>query len=161
MKQAIQQWLMMLNPREKVMVFGGLGIALLLVLWGAVWEPLKTQHTKLETQIQERENELRWMQTAQGKIIFAQKNPIKKRPVAAKNPTRVIETALQKHKLKSGLKKMRGGKEVKLSLKEVHADNVMSFLGELETVHFLRIIQMDIIPINKKGLVSVNLKIGK
>ncbi len=161
MKQAIQQWLMMLNPREKVMVFGGLGIALLLVLWGAVWEPLKTQHVQLETQILEMENELRWMQTAKEKIIFAQKNPTKTRPVAAKNPTRVIETALQKHKLKSGLKKMRGGKEVQLSLQEVHSDNVMNFLGELETVHFLRIIQMDIIPINKKGLVSVNLKIGK
>lgn len=161
MKQAIQQWLMMLNPREKIMVFGGLGIALLLLLWGAVWEPLKTQRTQLNTQILERENELRWMQTAKEKILFTQKNPIAKPKVAVKNPTRVIETALQKHKLKSGLKKMRGGKEVKLSLKEVHADNLMNFLGELETIHYLRIIQMDITPINKKGLVSVNLKIGK
>ena len=161
MKQTVQQWLLMLNSREKIMVFGGLGIAILLLLWGAVWEPLKTQQAKLETQIQERENELRWMQTAHRKITFAQKNPMAKRPVAPKNPTRIIETALQKHQLKKGLKKMRGGKEVKLSLKEVNADNLMSFLGELETVHYLRILQMDIIPINNKGVVSVNLKIGK
>lgn len=157
----MKQWLLMLNAREKIMVFGGLGLVTLILLWGLVWEPLKAQHVQLETQIEERENELRWMQTAQGQIFHARKNPTAKRPKAAQNASRTIEQALKKHDLKKGLKKMKGGKEVKLSLKEVDADHLMNFLGELEHLHYLRILQMDITPINKKGSVSVNLKIGK
>lgn len=161
MKQAIQQWLQMLNTREKVMVFGGVGVATLIILWGFVWEPLKVEHVKLKAQAYDRENELRWMQNAQMKVFQAQKNPIKKRPVTPEDPSRIIEKTLTKHRLKKGLKNMRGGKEVKIMLKEVNADHLMSFLGEIENIHYLRILQMDIIPINKKGSVSVNLKIGK
>ncbi len=161
MKQAIQQWLLMLNAREKVMVFGGLGVAVLILLWAMVLEPLKTKHIKLETQIQERENELRWMQMAQGSIQQAQNNPVSSRPKTPTNPSQVIEVVLKKYQLKKGLKQMRGSDEVRISLKEVNVDHVMQFLGELETKYSLHLLKMDIAPLNDKGTVNASLRLGK
>ncbi len=161
MKQAIQQWLLMLNPREKVMVFGGLGLALLIFLWAGVWEPLNKKHLVLETHIQERENELRWMQMAQSNIQQAQNNRTGQPLQAPSNPSRVIESSLQKYRLKTGLKQMSGSDIIRLSLKEVNVDNVMKFLDDLETRYNLRILKMDITPLDKKGSVNASLRIGK
>ncbi len=161
MRQAIQQWFSMLNTREKTMVFGGLGIVLLILIWAIILEPLKTQNIKLETQVQERETELRWMQMAQSNILQAQNNPVGKRPVAPSNPSQVIERALQKYKLKKGLKQMRGSDEIRISLKDVNVDRVMQFLGELETKYSLQILKMDITPLDKKGAVNASLRLGK
>ncbi len=160
MRQAIQQWFSMLNAREKIMVFGGLAIALLILLWALILEPLKTAHVKLETQIQERETELHWMQMAQSNIVQAQNNPAGKRPSTPANPSQVIERALQKYKLKKGLKQMRGSDEIRISLKDVNVDQMMQFLGEMETTYRLRILKMDITPINKHGAVNANLRLG-
>jgi len=161
MKQAIQQWVSMLNSREKIIVFGGLGVTLVILLWAMVWEPLNEEHLKLETQIQERENELRWMQVAQSNILHAQKNPMSQRQPTPDNPSRVIESALQKYKLKKGLKQMQGSNKIRLSLKDVNVDHIMQFLDELETRYSLRILKMNITPLDKTGSVNASLRLGK
>ena len=161
MIQTIQQWVLMLNMREKVMVFGGLTVVLFILLWATVLEPLKSSQIKLEAQIQERENELRWMQLAHSNIQQAQHSPRSKRPKILGNPSQIIEATLKKYKLKKGLKQMRGRKEIRMTLKDVNVDNVMLFLGELETLRGLRILKMDITPISDKGAVNASLRLGK
>ncbi len=166
MKQRIEQWLLMLSPREKLMVFGGVGIALFIILWGGLWEPLSSHQRALEKQVAERANELRWMQKAQQKIQQARSNPQTRRPKVRANPSQIIETTLQRYQLKKGLKQMRGNKEVSISLKDVNADQVFRFLGELETRYGLQILSMNIIPLNSdakkaKGRVNVSIKLAR
>lgn len=165
MKQRLEQWLLMLNSREKIMVFGGLALAVLILLWAGVWEPLAARKVQLEKQLQNRENELRWMQNAQRKIVHARSQPQRVQHKKISNPSQVIETALQRYQLKKSLKQMRGNKEVSISLKEVNADKVFQFLGELETRYGLQIITMNINPLEKdksksKGKVNATIKLA-
>lgn len=165
MRQRLQQWLLMLNTREKVMVLGGGALAALILIWGFVWQPLLSEKENLEKQIQTRENELRWMQRAQAQIIQArslpQQAPVKK----VSNPSQVVETALQRYQLKKGLKQMRGNKQISISLQDVNVDQVFKFLGELETRYQLKIKAMEIVPLARdrqtsKGRVNADIKLA-
>ena len=160
MKQAIQQWLLMLNAREKVMVFGGLGVAVLILLWAMVLEPLKTKHIKLDTQIQERENELRWMQISSQQIKQAQSNPKPKKTVAKGTPSSIISQQLRRFGLQTSAK-MSGRKKVDLRLKGVQADKVMKLLGILEMRYSIYVLSLEITPKNTTGKINANIKLGR
>ena len=163
MKQSIQQWLLMLNSREKVMVLGGILFTVAILLWGLVYEPMKTQHKKLNTQIKEKTNELRWMQRSGQRIKQAQSNPsIKRNSINTTKATRpIIDKTLRQFQLKKGLKNMSGKKEVNVTLKNIPADNLMKFLGMLEMKYGIHVLSMDITPQNKTGEINASLKLGR
>lgn len=163
MKHSIQQWLLMLNNREKVMVFGGIIFTVAILLWGVVYEPMKARHKKLNTQIEEKTNELRWMQLSNQRIKQAQSSPnTKRKPInTAKAPRPIIDKALRQFQLKKGLKNMSGVKEVSVNLKEIQADNLMKFLGMLEMKYGIHVLSMDITPKNDNGEINASLKLGR
>ena len=163
MKHSIQQWLLMLNSREKVMVFGGIIFTVVILLWGLVYEPMKTQHKNLTTQIEDKTNELRWMQLSSQRIKQAQNNPsTKRKPInTGKAPRPIIDRALRQFQLKKGLKNMSGVKKIDVSLKNIQADNLMKFLGMLEMKHGIHVLSMEITPKNDTGEINASLKLGR
>jgi len=160
MKATIQQWFLMLTTREKVIVVGGGFFTVIMLLWGMVYEPLKNQHSKLNSDIIERTNELRWMQASSQQIKQAKNNPKPSKPVAKGTPSSIINQQLRRFGLQTSAK-MSGRKKVDLRLKGVQADKVMKLLGILEMQYSIYVLSLEITPKNTTGKINANIKLGR
>lgn len=161
MMQSLRQWFHMLSSRERVIVIAGSILAIALLFWGIIWEPMVQQRQALLTQIDDREKELRWMRNGQQMLKNAPQTSEPKRiNTVNKDISRVVESNLKTFRLQDD-HKMSGTEEVQLSLKEVPADQVMRFLGALENKHDIYIKTMDVKPINNKGLINISMRLQR
>lgn len=160
MKNSIQQWFLALTTREKVIVVAGIGFTLIMLLWGMVYEPLKNNQVKLNNTIAELTDELHWMYASSQKIKQAQSQPKTTKPVSKGTPSSIINSNLRRFGLEKD-SKMSGRTKVDLRLRNVQADKLMQFLGELETRHNIRVLSLEITPKNKTGATDANVKLGR
>lgn len=156
--QSLKQWFQMLNSREKVIVLAGGGLALALLFWGVIWEPMVKERQQLLTQIDDRQKELRWMRHGQQALKNAPQTVQSKLKNSNKDISRIVESNLKRFKLQDD-HKMSGTKEVQLTLKKVPADQVMRFLGNLEKTQSISVKSIDLKPINDKGLINISVRL--
>jgi general secretion pathway protein M len=76
----LQRWYQSLADREKLLLLAAAMIALILLLWGLVWQPLSNHNQQLRNSLQQKASQLAWMQQAAEQIKTLQQNA---RPVAS------------------------------------------------------------------------------
>ncbi len=160
----MKTWYNTLAPRERALVLYGGIVAILILLWMLVIDPLMTNHTKLNKVITSQQKTLEKMQSQSIEIKQLQTQNAK--PVADTNgnPQQLVERSLQTWRLKTKLERMQsqGSNGVRLTLKNVNADRFMRFLYELENKYALTIATL-VINNNKKevGFADVRLSIKR
>ena len=157
-------WYNTLAPRERALVFYGGIIAIMILFWMFVIDPLMTNHTKLNKIINSQQKTLETMQSQSIQVMQLQQG--NKKPIAnnSGNPQQLVERSLQTWRLKAKLERMQsqGSNGVRLSLKNVNADRAIRFLYELEDKYALLITNL-VINNDKKeaGFADVRLTIKR
>lgn len=160
----MKDWYNTLAARERALVFYGGIIAIMILVWMLVIDPLMTSHTKLNKIINSQQKTLETMQSQSIQVKQLQQG--NKKPVAnnSGNPQQLVERSLQTWRLKAKLERMQsqGSNGVILSLKNVNADRAMRFLYELEDKYALLITNL-VINNDKKeaGFADVRLTIKR
>lgn len=160
MMQSLRQWFQVLSAREKVIVVAGGILAVAVLFWGIILDPMIQQRQQLLIQIDELEKELRWMRHGQQLLKNAPQKKQPKQNTSNQDISRIVESNLKHFKLQD-IHKMSGTKEVQLSLKKAPADQVMRFLGNLEKTQGIYVKTMDIKPINDKGLITISMRLHR
>ncbi len=160
----MKTWYNTLAPRERALVFYGGLLAIIILFWLLVIDPLTTNHTKLKTVIISQQKTLEKMQSQSLEIKQLQTQNAKPVTSSSGNPQQLVERSLQTWRLKTKLERMQsqGSNGVRLSLKEVNADRFMRFLHELEDKYALTITNL-VINNNKNevGFADIRLTIKR
>ena len=161
MIQQFTTWFQMLSQREKWILIVGSIAAVSILLWAFVIDPMQKDRVLLTQQIDQRKTELLWMQKGSRRIKQASLNNSTKPVVKKSHSLKVlVETNLTRFGLKEQLKQMTGNKQINLTLDHIQADSLMKFLGELEHRLLVNIQQLEIKPINDKGLINASLRLN-
>jgi len=158
----MKNWYNTLSPRERNLVFYGSILATLMILGLFVVQPLLDKNKKLNNAISSKRISLKTMQKQSLQVKQLQQQTIKPKQASNKNPQQLIESALQKYRLKPALERMQsqGSNGVHVILKDANADRSMRLIYDLENKHGLLINNLIVNTNNKKtGLVDIRLTV--
>ena len=157
-------WYNALSPRERNLVLYGGMIAILILFWLLIIDPLYTSHQKYNKIIASQKATLQTMQKQSLEVKKLQQLATKPVTTSTGNPQQLVERSLQTWRLKPKLERMQsqGANGIRLSLKNASADRVVRFLSELETKYNLSISNLIMSNNNKDtGYIDVRLTIKR
>ena len=157
-------WYNTLAPRERALVFYGGIVAIVILFWMLIIDPLMTNHTKLNKIINSQQKTLATMQSQSIEIKRLQTQGTKPTKNVSGSPQQLVERSLQTWRLKPKLERMQsqGSKGVRLSLNNVNANRAMRFMYELEDKYALTITSLVITNDKKEtGLADIRLTIKR
>ncbi|MGV6808863.1 MAG: type II secretion system protein GspM [bacterium] len=163
----MQAWYQGLSSREKYIVLYG-GIILIAVLyWAFVWEPIAERHQQLAAQVQQKQEELIWMQQASLQALQLQAlQQNGHQPQSAKsneNPQLVVDRLLKRFRLDQASPSLqpKGTQGIQLSLKLAPFDRFVRFLETLEQKHGLVIDHFSIRPAKEVGMANISVSLRR
>ena len=160
----MKNWYNTLAPRERTLVLYGSIFSMIIIFWMFIIDPLMSNHTKLNNNINIQQKKLEIMQSQSIQVKQLQQG--NKKPIANSNgnPQQLVERSLQTWRLKPQLERMQsqGNNGVRLSLKNVNADRAIRFLYELEDKYALSITNL-VISNDKKeaGFADIRLTVKR
>ncbi len=157
-------WYNTLSPRERNLVFYGGIIAILILVWLLVIDPLYSNHKKYNKIIASQKSTLQTMQKQSVEVKKLQQQAVKPVTSSSGNPQQLVERSLQTWRLKPRLERMQsqGANGIRLTLKNANADRVVRFLSELESKYNLAISNLIMSNANKDtGYIDVRLTVKR
>lgn len=159
----MKEWWGRLNDREQtVMITGAIIIAIVLV-YSYVWSPLTGTVIKQRQALLQKQQTLIFMQQA---IIKLQAQPttksIKHYKIDANDLLTTIDTALTDNQLKSYVsqfKQPESGKAI-VNFDAVPFDDVYQWLTKLWQQYQIKVLQLNLTPLAKPGLVKLQVTLG-
>ncbi len=146
-----------LAPRERLLVGGGGVLAILLLCYGLLWEPLQRDLTRLRADVPTRLGELQWMrsQTARLKVLRTAA------PAAVKTDgiLSFVEKSAQAYSLQQYIKRIdpQGSTSVQISIDGAPFNNVVEWLANLQKQGGVRIETASLEPQAASGVVNARL----
>lgn len=157
-------WYNTLSPRERNLVLYGGIVAILILIWLLLIDPLYSNYKKYNKVIASQKSTLQTMQKQSIEVKKLQQQAIKPVASSSGNPQQLVERSLQTWRLKPKLERMQsqGTNGVRLTLKNASADRVVRFLSELESKYNLAISNLILNSANKEeGYIDVRLTIKR
>jgi len=157
-------WYNTLSPRERNLVFYGGIIAILILVWLLLIDPLYSNHKKYNKIIASQKSTLQTMQKQSVEVKKLQQQAVKPVSSSSGNPQQLVERSLQTWRLKPKLERMQsqGANGIRLTLKNANADRVVRFLSELESKYNLAISNLIMSNANKDtGYIDVRLTVKR
>ena len=157
-------WYNTLSPRERNLVFYGGIIAILILVWLLLIDPLYSNHKKYNKIIASQKSTLQTMQKQSVEVKKLQQQAVKPVTSSSGNPQQLVERSLQTWRLKPRLERMQsqGANGIRLTLKNANADRVVRFLSELESKYNLAISNLIMSNANKDtGYIDVRLTVKR
>lgn len=128
----IERW-RQLGARERLVLGGGGLLAVLLLGWALVWEPLHTRAQALSARVETLRVDVAWMRQTAAQIASQQATAAPNSSLGG-SPLSVVETGLTNARLQAGLKQLSpvGEGRVRVVLEAVSFDNLMDWLEQLD-----------------------------
>lgn len=160
----MKTWYNSLTFRERNIVFLGSILAVLILTWMLIINPIYSKHSKLQQTISSQNDTLELMQGQSAQVKRLQQlNSTSTSPTIAGNPQQLVEKALQTWRLKSALQRMQsqGSNAVRLTLKDADANRFMRFLHELENKYGLGIENLSMTADKELGQADIRLTVKR
>lgn len=153
----MKAWWESLASRERVPISGGAVIALAVLGYLLVWEPLQTRHRQLQRSVAEQRADLAWMRQAAQEIqrLSGAAQP--------KNDGRSLLTLVDQTARAAGLgdalKQItpQGGDQLSARLDRVEFDQLLPWLGALEREYPVALVNLSVERAETAGLVNARL----
>lgn len=128
----IDRW-RQLGARERLVLGGGGLLAILLLGWAFVWQPLERDAQALGSRVAALEADLAWMRQTAAQIASQQASNGPNASMGG-SPLSVVESGLTAARLNSGLKQLSpvGEGRVRVVLEAVSFDALMDWLEQLD-----------------------------
>lgn len=145
-----------LQRRERRMVLGGAFVAVLLLLYGLVVEPIMGELSRLQTSVHERHVVLAWMQQAAQEV--KQMNLGSQVPSDHDSLLALVDSSARQHQLGPGIKRLQpeGQSGVRVWLEQVAFDDVLTWVDAL-AVRSVRITGLSVERSTVPGLVDLRI----
>ncbi len=162
----MKAWFLALSERERyLLVIGGI-VLLAVVLWFYAWTPLLKYKQRLQEDVQAAAEDLTSLQQAQAQIASLQAAAASQQPVDTTTGVQLlIAPVLQKYQLdQAGVlvrSEAKGKDGVNVKLENAQFDQLVNFLGELETQYAIYVTSMALVPADAPGLAGVQLTLER
>ncbi len=152
----IKEWFGSLQTRERYLLIGGTLVLLLLGLYVLFWEPLASDLEKLRTQDAASASQLIWMQQAQNEIRSLKGNRRTPNVDLRTSLISAVERTANSNRIRAQVKRMepQGKKKISVEFTAVSFDQLISWLGELETRYGAKVVQFYSTQTDKPGRVD-------
>lgn len=127
----MMQRLEQLKPRERLLVIGGGLLALLLLGWALLWDPLTRSEQVLKVRVQALQADVAWMRQSASQLAT---QALTQAPNMSGSALSAVESGLTAARLNAGLKQLSpvGEGRVRVVLEGVSFDALMDWLQQLE-----------------------------
>lgn len=154
----MRTWWLGLQPREHRVLGGGVLVAALLLLWGAVWQPLGRERARLEerTELQRRELALVRAVAAMPATAAAATPAVDR---LGKSLLALVDASARGAALDQALKRVEpvGARSVRASFEFASFDTVVAWLETLARDYRVRVTDLSVDKVDGNGLVSARI----
>lgn len=159
----MKAWYQSLSERDRMILTWGGGLAILLLGYFMLWDPLSTSVSKQKQQLEVKQQTLAQMQQWSIEI----------RKLKARNPAQVdtsnrslislVDEKLRSSGMKSSLDRMEpeGQDKVRLWLKDSDFNRIINLLGQLHQQYGIHVESASISTTDKPGAASVKLNLSR
>jgi len=148
-----------LSLRDKRRVAGGCAAATVTILYLFIWSPITHKIDTLQIEIEQNKKLLTWMQSADTKIQFLEKQLKPASASSSKSLLSLIQSEISQTTFAKNLTGLQQTDKnaVQFNLKNVVFDNVMTWLIQLWKQHGIQITQMSTTPTGESGIVTIEI----
>ena len=145
------------DERERLILLGGIALAIPLCIWLLIWQPLLKSSAASEEKLAQKHDAYLWMQQASAQIRAAA--PAGKRAVAAGSPQELITRAGREHRLNISRIEPQSGGRYSLWLASADYNDAVRFIDTL-LQSGLTIDSVTMAQLGVPGTVSLRLNLG-
>lgn len=133
-----------LQPREKALVSGALGIIALLALWLLAWEPLADSRAGLADRVSEQQALADWLEQIEPEVVRLRGQDASARTLDDRSALSVIDSSARAAGLAGALRRIEpgAGNEVRVVFEGAEFEGLMGWLDTLVGQRPLRVTQV-------------------
>lgn len=155
-------------PRQRPLLFIGLGLAVLLLVWLLLLAPLGSSREALQREIAGREQELAWMREAAQEVRRYAIAGGDREEVRGGSPLAAIDSSARQYGLGRAMQRVEpSGAEVRVWLEDATFDDLLRWLGSLSREHGIEASELVVEPgradqarVNARLTLTRNLEAG-
>lgn len=160
----MKAWWAGLASRERAVLAGGLAVLLMLLVWLLVWEPIADARAELRTEVAALSAELAWMEQVADQVRRrgAQSDNAGPSGAAGGSVLTLVEVAANASGIKTDIERVQPeGEGARLWFDQVSFDRLISWLGQLEQRHGLKVSQLAVDAREEAGMVSARVLVER
>lgn len=135
----MKHWFESLEPRERLLVGGGIIVVAIALFWGLIWSPLDKGHRSLQASVSTWERslaELRPLAAQPQPANGAQSQP---RPGSAQSPVIIVDTTLRNRSLGQPKRSQPTPNGIRVEFENVAFDDLVLWLGDLSNQYGMEV----------------------
>ncbi len=156
----MKAWWTGLQPRERSILLAGAVVLACLVLWMAIWEPIANERARLRAEVTALATDLAWMEQVSDQVrrrAAAQRDVPGATPAGGSVLT-LVEVSATAAGIRQQIERVQPeGQGARLWFDQVGFDQLIRWLGELESRHGLQVTQLAVDVAADGGMVSARL----
>ena len=159
-----REWFNNLQARERALLIGGSIVLLLLILYLWLLEPLSKDLTSLRGRVEGGEAQLAWMNSASTEAQNLKSTGTRGRSVDTRTSLiTAVERSSSQAGIRTQVKRMepQGNDKLSVEMEAVPFDQLMTWLGNLESDFAARVIQINSNRSNLPGRVDARIILGR
>lgn len=148
-----------LQPRERIIFGGGLALAIVMLVWGLVWQPLGRERARLGEEVEVQRRELALVRAVSA-IPSTGANPAAvKLDRQGKSLLALVDASARDANLESQLKRVEpiGARSVRASFEFAPFDTIVGWLELLAKSYGVRVTDLSVDRAEGNGLVSARI----
>lgn len=159
----MRAWLERLDARQRLLVFAGGGLSLLLLLWGLLVQPLADRIDRLERTLASQQETLRWMQQAALEIQRLRRRGGVAGDLGGRSLLAVVDQSARAAGLGDGIRRVEpeGEARVRVRLQHVSFDRLVRWLAGLRGRYGVRVAGVQLERAPEPGRVDVRLTLER
>jgi len=133
----MKDWLLGLDPRERVLLGTAAGVLALLLLVVLVWAPIHSAYSTLQSDVAEQRETVLWMQASAARLSQLQRSGGNVQGLGGRSLLAVTDSTARASGLGPALRRVEpeGSDSVKVWLEGASFDVLVKWLGTLSTTH--------------------------
>lgn len=155
----IRLWWDGLHRRERLIFSAGVGLAIVMLVWGMVWQPLGRERARLGEQVEVQRRELALVRAVAAIPATASNQAAVKVDRQGKSLLALVDASAREANLESQLKRVEpiGSRSVRASFEFAQFDGVIGWLESLARSHGVHVTDLSVDRAEGNGLVSARI----
>lgn len=155
----IRLWWDGLQSRERLILGFGIGLAIVMLVWGMIWQPLGRERARLGDQVEVQRRELALVRAVSAIPSTAANPAAAKLDRQGKSLLALVDASAREANLESQLKRVEpiGSRSVRASFEFASFDNVMGWLESMAKGYGVHVTDLSVDRAEGNGLVSARI----
>ncbi|MFZ2235610.1 MAG: type II secretion system protein M [Dokdonella sp.] len=155
----IRLWWDGLQTRERLIFGGGLALAVVMLVWGVVWQPLGHERARLGDEVEVQRRELALVRAVAAIPSTAANSPSVKLDRQGKSLLALVDASARDANLESQLKRVEpiGNRSVRASFEFASFDTIVGWLESLAKSYGVHVTDLSVDRVEGNGLVSARI----